>query len=154
MRKGRKYTKSYKKLNLTMSSPIPDVVWFWALVAFNKKDSCDKCCKCFFFSVSTFLWFFLNGPTSASFSFNFDLFFKQPLQIFTTNICEKMSSIQCRDSNPQPSVRESPPTTTRPGQHFCDYIWFYKYKNKLIYLLCLPMASFAWRNVANSNGLI
>ena len=58
MRKGRKYTKSYKKLNLTMSSPIPDVVWFWALVAFNKKDSCDKCCKCFFFSVSTFLWFF------------------------------------------------------------------------------------------------
>ena len=33
---------------------------------------------------------FLKGPTPASFSFIFGLF-KQTLQIFTTNICEKMS---------------------------------------------------------------
>ena len=38
--------------------------------------------------------------------------------IFTTNQCEKMScpsSIWHRDLNPQPSERESPPITTRPG---------------------------------------
>ena len=34
--------------------------------------------------------FFKNGPTPASFSFIFGLF-KQTLQIFTTNVCEKMS---------------------------------------------------------------
>ena len=40
--------------------------------------------------------------------------FKQTLQIFTTNVCEKCpSSIRCQ--NPQPSERESPPITTRPG---------------------------------------
>ena len=42
--------------------------------------------------------------------------FKQTLQFFTTNKCEKCpSSIWCRDSNPQPSEYESPPITTRPG---------------------------------------
>ena len=34
---------------------------------------------------------------------------------FTTNICEKMSIIRCRGSNPRPSERESLPITTRPG---------------------------------------
>ena len=42
--------------------------------------------------------------------------FKQTLQNFTSNICEKCpSSIQYRDLNPQPSVHESSPITTRPG---------------------------------------
>ena len=58
---------------------------------------------------------FVNGLTPTSFSFIFSLF-KQTLQIFTTNICEKSpSSIRCRDLNPQPLERESPPITTRPG---------------------------------------
>jgi len=56
-----------------------------------------------------------NGPTPASFPFIFSLF-KQTLQIYATNICEKCpSSIRCRDSNPQPSEHKSPPITTRPG---------------------------------------
>ena len=42
--------------------------------------------------------------------------FKQTLQFFTANMCEKSpSKIQCRDSNPRPSECDSPPITTRPG---------------------------------------
>ena len=40
------------------------------------------------------------------------------ITIFTTDQCEKMScpsSIQHWDSNPQPSLCEPPPITTRPG---------------------------------------
>ena len=38
------------------------------------------------------------------------------ITFFTTNRCEKCpSSIQCWDSNPQPSEHESAPITTRPG---------------------------------------
>ena len=58
-------------------------------------------------NVFVFLW--------ASFSFIFGLF-RQTLQIFTTNVCEKCPcSIWHRDSNPRPQERESPPLTTRPG---------------------------------------
>ena len=63
------------------------------------------------------VFFKKNGPSPASFSFIFGLF-KQTIQIFTTNQCEKMScpsSIRRRDSNPRPLERESPPITTRPG---------------------------------------
>ena len=48
----------------------------------------------------------------------FNLFssFQTNITIFTSYICEKCpSSIQCLDSNPQPSEHESPPITTRPG---------------------------------------
>ena len=44
--------------------------------------------------------------------------FQTNITMLTTNICEKMlfpSSIQRRDSNPEPSEHESPPITTRPG---------------------------------------
>ena len=42
--------------------------------------------------------------------------FKQMLQFFTTNKCEKcLSSIWCRDLNPRPLEHESPLITTRPG---------------------------------------
>ena len=61
--------------------------------------------------------FYKNGPTPASFLFIFALF-KQTIQFFTTNQCEKMScpsSIRRKDSNPWPLERESPPITTRPG---------------------------------------
>ena len=51
----------------------------------------------------------------GKFSFIFFRLFKQHYN-FTTNKCEKCpSSIQCWDSNPQSSDRESPPITTRPG---------------------------------------
>ena len=30
------------------------------------------------------------------------------------------SSIWCRDSNPRPLGRKSPPITTRPGRNFCE----------------------------------
>ena len=46
----------------------------------------------------------------------FLVYSKNIITIFTTNICEKCpSSILYRDSNPRPSVHESPPITTRPG---------------------------------------
>ena len=48
------------------------------LLGFNE----TKTCRIIFFKK--------YGPTPASFSFIFDLF-KQTLQIFTTNICDKMS---------------------------------------------------------------
>ena len=55
----------------------------------------------------------------------FNLFssFQTNITIFTTNICEKCpSSIQCCDSNPQPSRHESPPITTRPGLFTTSYL--------------------------------
>ena len=70
--------------------------------------------------------FFKNEPTPASFLFIFGLF-KQTLQIFTTNICEKFqSSILCRDLNPWPPERESSTITTRPGLppiFNCVWLW-------------------------------
>ena len=55
------------------------------------------------------------GQPRPLFRFIFGLF-KQTLQIFTTNICEKCpSSIRCRHSNLRPSECESPPITTWPG---------------------------------------
>ena len=59
--------------------------------------------------------FWKNGPSSASFSFIFGLFWTN-ITILTSNKCEKCpSSIWCWDSNLQPSEHESPPITTRPG---------------------------------------
>ena len=58
---------------------------------------------------------FLNGPTTDSFSFIFGLF-KQTVQFLQQIYVKKCpSSIWCRDSNSQPSEREYPPITTRPG---------------------------------------
>ena len=75
------------------------------------------------------LFFKKNGPTPTSFLFIFGLF-KQTLQIFTTNICEKCpSSIRCRDSNPRPLERESPPITTRPGLPPYLIFCFYAHRN-------------------------
>ena len=71
-------------------------------------------------------FFLKNGPIQASFSFIFGIF-KQTIQFFTTNQCEKMScpsSIRHWDSNPRPSERESPPITTRPG--LPPYLWLVK----------------------------
>ena len=80
--------------------------------------------------------FFLNGPTPASFSFTFGLF-KQTLQIFTTNICEKCPSrIRCCDSNPQPLECESPPITLDHG--------FYR-KQMLIWLFWPIIITVFWR---------
>ena len=45
-------------------------------------------------------------------SFSFGLFKQTSLQFLQQKI---PSSLQCWDSNPRPSVHESPPTTTRPG---------------------------------------
>ena len=45
--------------------------------------------------------------------------FKQTLQFLQQIYARKCpSSIQCWDSNPQPSEHKSPPITTRPG-HIC-----------------------------------
>ena len=52
-------------------------------------------------------------------SFIFGLFKRTSLQVLQKIYVKKCpSSIQCRDSNPQPSERESPPITTRPGLPF------------------------------------
>ena len=59
---------------------------------------------------------FLNGPSSASFSFIFVFSNKQYNSL--TIMCEKMlwpSSIRHRDSNQRPLEHESLPITTRPG---------------------------------------
>ena len=58
--------------------------------------------------------------------FNYFRLFKQTLQIFTTNICEKCpSSIRCWDSNPHPSEHESPPIRhyTRAPAHR-NWFWY------------------------------
>ena len=58
---------------------------------------------------------FLNGPTTASFSFIFGLF-KQTIQFLQQiNVKKCPSSIQRQDSNPQPFKHELSPITTRPG---------------------------------------
>ena len=57
---------------------------------------------------------FLNGPSLASFWFIFGLFFKQTIQFLQQiNVIKCPSSIQCLDSNSQPSDYESPRLTTR-----------------------------------------
>ena len=64
----------------------------------------------------TTVYFFKKGPIPASFIYFRS--FQANSTIFTTNQCENMScpsSIRCRDSNPRPLERESPPITTRPG---------------------------------------
>ena len=59
---------------------------------------------------------FLNGPSSAYFSFIFG-----PFQTNINTILQQInlkkcpSSIRHRDLNPRPSECESPPITTRPG---------------------------------------
>ena len=46
----------------------------------------------------------------------FFVYFQTNITIFTANKCEKCPfSIRCWDSNPWPSVYDSPPITTRPG---------------------------------------
>ena len=56
---------------------------------------------------------FLNGLSPTSFPLISS--FQTNITIFTPNTCEKCpSSIWCWDSNPQPSVHEFPPITTRP----------------------------------------
>ena len=58
-----------------------------------------------------------NGQTPATFSFIFDLF-KQTIQFFTTNQCEKnIMSIQYMVPGFEPMTfgHECPPITTRPG---------------------------------------
>ena len=71
------------------------------IIRSNKKPSCRCPLK-----------FFLNGPSSASFSFIFSVFLATNTY-FTTNLCEKCpSSIRCQDLNSQPSEQESLPITT------------------------------------------
>ena len=66
-------------------------------------------------NVSQVTAIFLNGPIPASFSIIFCLF-KQILQFLQQLYVKKCPyCIRCRDSNPQPSERESLPITTRPG---------------------------------------
>ena len=61
------------------------------------------------------IFFCKNGPTPASFLLIFGLF-KQTLQFLQQIYVKKCPScIQCRDSNPWPSLRESLPITTRQG---------------------------------------
>ena len=63
-----------------------------------------------------FIVFFKNGPSPASFSFNFGHFQTNINTILQEIIVQKCPcSTQCWDSNPQPSEVKSPPVTTRPG---------------------------------------
>ena len=77
---------------------------------------CDRSANCttqwllFFPSL-----FFLNGPTTASFSFIFGLF-KQTIQFLQQIYVNKCpSNIRYQESIPRPTERESLPITTRPG---------------------------------------
>ena len=56
-----------------------------------------------------------NGPTLASVSFIFGLFNKHYKFLQQIYVKKCPSSLRCRDSNPRPSDRESPPQTTRLG---------------------------------------
>ena len=63
--------------------------------------------------------FLKKWANPASFSFIFGLFKQTLLQFLQQIKCEKCpSSIQCRDSNSQPTDYQSPPLTTRPGLPF------------------------------------
>ena len=63
-----------------------------------------------------FFFFFLNGPSLASFSFIIGLFQTNINTILQQINVEKCpSSIRHWDSNPRPSESKSPPITTRPG---------------------------------------
>ena len=78
-----------------------------------------------FLSLSFLLSLCLALPLSSfvvSLFLSLDGLFSKKITIFTTNQCEKLpSSIRCWYSNPQPSERESPPITTRPGLPFYFY---------------------------------
>ena len=56
-----------------------------------------------------------NGPTPASFLFIFCLFIQTMQFLQQIYVRKYPSSIQCWDSNPRLSERESLPITTRPG---------------------------------------
>ena len=59
---------------------------------------------------------FKNGPPQPLLSFIFGLFKQTSLQFLQQIYMKKcQSSIRCWDSNPQPSMHESPTMTTRPG---------------------------------------
>ena len=62
------------------------------------------------------LFFFLKKMGQPQPLFCLNLSFQTNITILTTKKCKKcQSSIQCQDSNSQPSDYESPPLTTRPG---------------------------------------
>ena len=69
-------------------------------------------------------YFFLNGPTRASFPFIFGLF-KQTLQFLQQIDVKKCpSSIQRQDLNPRTFIHESSPITTRPELPPFINCWF------------------------------
>ena len=62
------------------------------------------------------MFFFLNGPSPASFSFIFGIFQTNLNKILQQiNVKKCPSSLRHWDSNTWPSECESPPITTRPG---------------------------------------
>ena len=76
----------------------------------------------------------------------FNLFssFQTNITIFTTKICEKCpSSKQCWDSNPRPSVHESPPITTRPGLPTFPYLFAFERSCLSMYLQVYHLISFS-----------
>ena len=85
------------------------VAWYSQITLFLTQAGSSECFSHLFF-------FKKNGPTSVSFSFIFVLF-KHTSLLFLQQIYVKQfpSSIRCRDLNPRPSKRGSPPITTRPG---------------------------------------
>ena len=61
-------------------------------------------------------YLFLNGPSPASFSFNFGLFQTNIVMfIQQINVENCLTSLLYWDSNPRPSEHVPPPITTRPG---------------------------------------
>ena len=66
--------------------------------------------------ISRIVFFLKNGASLASYIVYF-WSFQTNITIFLQqyNVKNFPSSIRCRDSNPQPLGRESPPITTRPG---------------------------------------
>ena len=63
-----------------------------------------------------FIGFFKKKWDNPGLFFVFFGLFKQTIQFYNKNICEKCpSSIRCRDLNPQSLEHESLPITTRPG---------------------------------------
>ena len=65
--------------------------WCHLLHFFAEENSCYCCCCCCCCYCYCYNCFFLNKPSPACLSFNFDLF-KQTLQFLTTIQCEKMST--------------------------------------------------------------
>ena len=80
--------------------------------------------------------FLKNGPTSASFSFIFDLF-KRTLQFLQQINAKKCpSSIWRRDSNPRPLEHKLSPITTRSGLPPSETILFPFLNKKYFCLKC------------------